>query len=145
MNQFDPNPRNPPAAIVADDLPLRSSIRMLLTVAGMEVREYRTAGEYLASRFRPHHCVIVDCPLAGIPDHRLCRALVRRRHPVPVVLLTDFPDIFHFAAIDRSDIRILHKPFQGDLLIATIKALTGAVPEDGSGPRAQRHPRRSAH
>lgn len=145
VNQLDLTIHPPRAAIVADDPSLRSSIRMLLTVAGMDVREYRTAKEYLACRFQPHHCVIVNCPVAGIPDHRLCKALARRSYPIPIVLLTDFPDVSHYAAIERPDVRILHKPFQGDLLVGTITTLTGAVPDDGPGVRTKRHPGRLLH
>lgn len=133
MNQIDRNPRNPPVAIIAGDPDMRSSIAMLLTVSGMEARGYRTAKEFMTARFQPHHCVVVSCPLPDIPDRHLCAALMRRTLPVPIILLTDFPDAFEFPAIDGATIQVLRRPFQGDVLLCTIKTLTGAASDDDSG------------
>lgn len=140
VNQLDQKFRNPPVAIIAGHPDLRSSIAMLLTVSGMEARMYRTAKEFMTTRFQQHHCVIASCPVPDVPDHRLCAALLLQRPPVPVILLTDFPDTSGLGAIDGEAVRILSRPFQGDVLLDTIEALTGAVSKDGPGrPGARDH------
>lgn len=133
MNQVDRNPRDPPVAIVAGDPDLRSSIEMLLTVSGMETRAYRTAKEFTTARFQPHHCVVASCPVPDVPDNLLCAALAMRTLPLPIILLTDFTDAFDFPGIDGETIRILRRPFRSDILLDTIKALTGAASGDGPG------------
>lgn len=133
MNQLDPNPQAPPVAIVARDPDLRSSIAMLLTVSGIQVRGYRTVKEFTNARFQPHHCVVASCPVPDVPDRHLCAALTLGTHPLPVILLTDFPDAFEFYAIDGITTRILHRPFRGDILLDTIKVLTGAASDDDPG------------
>ncbi len=133
MSRLDRNPRNPPVAIVAGDPDLRSSIAMLLTVSGMEARGYRSAKEFMTARFEPHHCVVVSCPVPDVPDRHLCAALMLPTLPVPIILLTDFPDAFEFPAIDGATIRVLRRPFRGDVLLDTIKVLTGPASHDDTG------------
>lgn len=145
VNRLVQKPPDPPVAIVAGDPDLRSAIAMLLTVSGMEAREYRTAKEFTIARFQPHHCVIASCPVPDVPDQHLCAALMLRRLPLPIILLTDFPDAFDVPVIDCESIRILHRPFRSDILLDTIKALTGPGSNDGSGGPGAQDQGRVAH
>lgn len=123
-------------ALVASDAALRSSVRLLLAVSGMEVHEYRTAEEFLATESRPFACLVIDCRLAGMPGQRLCLEAGRRDRHLPVVVLAACPAEFEFAKRLRPDIRVVGKPFQGDLLINTIEEAAGVDPDNRENDRA---------
>jgi FixJ family two-component response regulator len=116
--------------VVSDDA-LRSSVRLLLGVSGMDVREHRTARSYLATAPEPFRCLVVDCRLADMPGRRLCMQAVRHNEGAPIVVLTTSPEDFELAGLARPNLRIVRKPFNGDLLIDTIKEVT--VTREGDG------------
>lgn len=125
-------------ALVASDTALRASVRLLLTVSGMAVREFRTARDFLSDSSGPYACVVADWRLADMPACRLCRELDRRDPGLPVVVLAASPEALDVAGLDRKGIRVVDKPFNGDLLVETIAASVEHGPGnagEGHGPR----------
>ena len=99
---------------------LRSALRFLLLASGFHVREYRSAGEYLSAPVNPHHCVIVDCRLRDMPARRLCERIVGDEKALPVVALTDSPEEFQPCREANPLVRIVGKPFVGQVLIDSV-------------------------
>lgn len=123
-------------ALVTSDAALRSSLRLLLTVSGMDVHEYRTAQEFLAAGRGPYACLVADWQLADMPGYRMCaEAIVRDKH-LPVVVLAAFPEDVEAANGAHPGIHVVSKPFDGDFLINTIEYSAGTGPGHGPDDRA---------
>lgn len=141
MTNTEQNPQVLRVALIASDDALRSSVRLLLTVSGMTVDEYRTARQLLAAASASYACLVVDCRLADMPGHRLCMEIIRHNREVPIVVLAADLEAFEFVRTARPGIRVVSKPFAGDLLIDTIMRSTGSVPdhddENRPGPEAR--------
>lgn len=120
-------------ALVASDDALRSSVRLLLTVCGMQVDDYRTARQLHAARPASYACLVVDCRLSDMQGSRLCSEVIRLAHAVPVVVLSASPGVFDFARIARPNVRVVEKPFPGELLVDTIRQAAGGLPDHGEG------------
>lgn len=116
-------------ALVASDEALRASVRMLLTVSGMEVHEYRTAQQLLADGPASYACLIVDCRLSGMSGRRLCMEIIRHHCEIPIVVLAACPECLDFVKASRPSIRVVRKPFAGDLLIDTVTKSAGVIPD----------------
>lgn len=128
MNYPDQNRRKLQVDLVVADVALRSSLRMLLSVSGMEVREHRTARAYLATRPATRGCLVVDIQLADMRDRRFCIELVELSRHIPVVVLTSAPEDFELARCMSPNIRVIGKPFTSELLVDAVAASAGAVP-----------------
>lgn len=131
-------------ALVTSDAALRSSLRLLLTVSGMNVHEYRTAQEFLAAGPGPYACLVVDCQLADMPGHRICAEAAGHNKRLPVVILAAFPEDFEAANGAHPGIHVVRKPFDGDFLINTIEDSAGTGPGHGPEDRAPPDVRPSA-
>lgn len=140
MTNTDQNTGALRVALVASDDALRSSVRLLLTVSGMKVDEYRTARQLLAARPASYACLVVDCRLSDMHGRRLCSEVIRLAHAVPVVVLSASPGVFDFATVARPNVRVVGKPFPGELLIETVSQAAGGLPDrderNGTPPRA---------
>lgn len=120
MKYPDQNRRKPRVDLVAGDNALRSSIRMLLSVSGMEVHEYRTARAYLTARPAPPGCLVADWRPADMPGRRFCVELNELSRRIPVVVLTSSPEEFELAGSGYPNIRIIRKPFASQILVNAI-------------------------
>lgn len=132
--QTEQNPDVLTVALVATDDALRSSVRLLLTVSGMVVHEYRTAQAFLAADSGAYSCLVVDCQLADMPGRQLCMETIRQNGQVPIVVLAAAPEAFELTDAARAKVRLVSKPFEGELLIGTIEESAGAGPENREPP-----------
>lgn len=137
MTNTEQNPELLRVALIASDDALRSAVRLLLTVSGMTVDEYRTARQLLAAASASYACLIVDCRLADMPGHRLCMEIIRHNHELPIVVLAADPEAFEFVRTARPGIRVVSKPFAGELLIDSIMRSTADAPDHGDDNRVR--------
>lgn len=136
MKDIEHTPAARQIALVASDTALRSSIRLLLNVSGIAVREYRTAREFLAPEPAWYDCLVIDSQLADMQVYRLCLEANRRDERVPIVVLATSPDALEFAKLAISNLRVIGKPFESDLLVGMIIEAAAAGPKDGGGDLA---------
>jgi len=140
--QTDHNPGVLRVGLVASDDALRSSVRLLLAVSGMDVQQYRTAQEFLASGPDSYSCLVIDCQLADMSGHELCIEAIRQNARIPIVLLAASPEAFHLTDTTLANVRVVSKPFAGDVLTDAIEESAGAGSDDSgeSGTPPQVYP-----
>ena len=115
----------PIIAVVDDDISVRKSLDRLIRSAGLEVRVFATAEEFLNSRnLRKADCLILDIQLPGMSGIDLFRHLSLHKYEVPVVFITAHKSdeaAMSQAASDRT-VAYLIKPFTGDELLDAVAA-----------------------
>jgi two-component system response regulator FixJ len=113
-------------AVIDDDEAVLDSLRMMLSRYDFEVRTFKSAEDYLASREVEEPCCIVcDVRLPDMSGLELQAELQKRRSAVPIVLITGHGDIsMAVSAVKAGAYDFLEKPFSPDRLIEAIK---GAV------------------
>jgi two-component system, LuxR family, response regulator FixJ len=112
--------------IVDDDAGQRASLSRLMRVAGLEVRSFGSADEFLsahaASQF-DSGCVVLDVRMPGMGGPELQRAMLERHITLPVVFLTGYGDVpTSVDAMKMGAVDFLEKPVRGDALIATVRS-----------------------
>ena len=121
-------------AIVDDDDLMRSALEGLLKQAGLPVRTFASAEDFLSSG-QQHHtaCLIADIRMPGMTGLDLHRHLSVSGKLIPTVLITAYPDdSVRERAVAAGVIGYLSKPFEEDDLLACIRS---ALTHDRSGGR----------
>jgi RNA polymerase sigma factor (sigma-70 family) len=108
--------------VVDDDASMREAIESLLRSAGLAVRSFSSALEFLA---RPPHdapaCLVLDVRLPGASGLDLQRELAER-DPLPIVFITGHGDIrTSVRAMKAGAVEFLPKPFRDEDLLEAIK------------------------
>lgn len=112
-----------PVALVAGDDALRSSVALLLTVAGITVSTHRSIRAYLSAGQAPYGCLIIDYR-SGDPSMRgPFLDLLQRGEPIPIVAMTTAPEKLAADTAAYPNLRVVGKPFESDAFIDTIRAL----------------------
>jgi FixJ family two-component response regulator len=115
----------PLLAVVDDDISVRESLQSLIRSAGMAVRVFGSAEEFLNSAppNKPD-CLILDVRMPGMSGIELHRHLLARGCKVPVVFMTaygyDHPA--RSEASSGSTGAYLNKPFSDDELLDAVQA-----------------------
>ena len=126
----------PLITIVDDDISIRKSLDRLIRSAGLEVRVFATAEEFLNSpQPRKASCLILDVQLPGISGIELLHHLRLHKHNVPVIFITAHKsdEVAMSEAASDWTVAYLIKPFSGDeLLDAVNAALTWKPSKEGS-------------
>ena len=79
----------PLIAVVDDDVSVRESLDSLLRSAGLKVRVFGSAEEFLDAEPRSEvDCLILDVRLTGMNGFELHRQLLSRSWEVPVIFMT---------------------------------------------------------
>jgi len=120
MSDIESPPRQGAVALVAGDNALRSSLRLLLTVSGIQVQDYRSARDYLAATADPHRCLIADCRLPDMPGRGLCLEVIKRAPRTSIIILTASPEEFEFVRAARPNVCVLSKPFDVERLVDAV-------------------------
>ncbi len=113
--------------LVDDNEAFRTSTAWILEAADMEVREFAAATDLLSRltdlpAARPC-CIVTDMRMPGMNGLELMDALRREHVDMPVILITGHGDIpLAVEAMRHGAASVLEKPFDGELLIATIQA-----------------------
>lgn len=111
--------------IVDDAVSVRKSIGAVLETADIAVRDYGSAGEFLAD-FAPAEpsCIIVDHHMPDMTGLELLQHLRGNGIAVPVIVITGQGNpALEQKALMAGAVTMLHKPVDGDELITLIEAV----------------------
>jgi two-component system, LuxR family, response regulator FixJ len=110
--------------VIDDDEALRDSLTFLLRTARLDVLSYPSAAAFLdALPDAKLSCVITDVRMPGMSGIDLLRHLRERKISVPVIVITGHGDIpLAVEAMRIGAIDFLEKPFDDEVLIASVKA-----------------------
>src|SRR5882762_10763487 len=118
-----------PVCVVDDDASVREAVGGLLRSAGLTVKTFGSAREFLASpRLDAPSCLVLDVELPGLSGLDLQQELVRGNVQVPIIFLTGHGDIpMSVRAIKAGALDFLTKPVDvGQLLSAIEKGVAQA-------------------
>ena len=114
----------PLAAVVDDDISVRESLEGLIRSAGLEVRVFASAEEFLNSVHpRKADCLILDVRLPGMSGIELHRQLMARSCRVPAIFITAHGYDDRTRSQTHSDwtVTCLTKPFSEDELFDAVQ------------------------
>jgi FixJ family two-component response regulator len=110
-------------AVVDDEAPVRVALGRLLRLAGYQVAAFESGEQFLGS-LAEHQpaCVLLDVNMPGLSGLQVQARLLAERVALPVVFITasDDPTIDSHA-LDAGGLRVLHKPFGSDELLAAVR------------------------
>jgi len=117
-------------AIVDDDRQLLNALGKLLSSAGYKPELFASAEEFLsAAATSKAQCLVLDMQLGEMSGLELIRRLSADGVKLPVICMSgSLQDKFRRAAFALGCFAYLRKPFDPDLLIATLENVTGATP-----------------
>ena len=110
-------------AVVDDEAPVRVALGRLLRLAGYQVVAFESGEEFLASlALCVPACVLLDVNMPGLSGLQVQARLLADRVALPVVFITasDDPTIERHA-LEAGGLRVLHKPFGNDELLAAVR------------------------
>ena len=110
--------------VIDDDDAVRSSIVFLLETAGFAVLAFSSAVDFLknASDIAPG-CILTDIRMPEMDGLELQRKLIDQNVRVPVIIMTGHADVpVAIKALKAGAIDFIEKPFEPDVLIASIRA-----------------------
>jgi DNA-binding NtrC family response regulator len=113
---------SPLICVIDDESVIRESLSALLRSAGLTVRAFSSAQEFLANPpAETLACLVVDIQLPGISGLDLQRELARRGAQIPMIFITGYGDIpTSVRAIKAGAIEFLTKPFSDEDLLRAI-------------------------
>jgi FixJ family two-component response regulator len=116
----------PVVSVVDDDEPVRRAIDSLFRSVGFRVAAFASAEEFLGSEgLGRTECLILDLQMPGMDGLQLQRRLNLDGHRFPIVILTGHGDADMRARVmDAGAVAFLLKPFDGDMLVATVRRAT---------------------
>jgi DNA-binding NtrC family response regulator len=109
--------------VVDDDMSVRESLRNLIRSAGLSVRTFSSAQEFLTSQ-RPQvpSCLVLDVQLPGLSGLDLQQELAKANIQIPIIFLTGHGDIpTSVRAIKAGALEFLTKPFNDEDLLDAIQ------------------------
>ncbi len=115
----------PLAAVVDDDVSVRESLQSLIRSAGLEVKVFASAEEFLnAVHARKADCLILDVQLPGMSGIDLHRQLMARSCTVPAIFITahGYDDRTRSQTYSAWTVACLTKPFSEDELFDALQA-----------------------
>ena len=115
----------PLAAVVDDDISVRESLQSLIRSAGLEVKLFASAEEFLNSVHpRKADCLILDVRLPGMSGIDLHRQLMARSCKVPAIFITahGYEDRTRSQTYSDWTVACLTKPFSEDELFDAVQA-----------------------
>lgn len=115
----------PLAAVVDDDISVRESLQSLIRAAGLDVRVFASAEEFLNTpQPRTADCLILDVRLPGMTGIDLHRLLMARNCKVPAIFITahGYDDRTRSQTYSDWTVTCLTKPFSEDDLFDAVQA-----------------------
>jgi two-component system response regulator FixJ len=114
----------PVVFVVDDDDAVRQSIAFLLKTAGVTVREFGSAGQFLEILPQVNSgCLVTDVRMPEISGIDLLRTVRERNPDLPVIVITGHGDVpLAVEAMKLGATDFLEKPFDDELLIASVRA-----------------------
>lgn len=120
--------RPPLVAIVDDDEAVRDSLALLLRLHGCDARGFASGESFLEwAGTQPVDCVLLDLRMHGLSGLDVQAALGERGLDYPVIVLTAHGDVATTrTALKAGAFDFIEKPFDDELLLATIRAANEA-------------------
>jgi FixJ family two-component response regulator len=115
----------PLAAVVDDDISVRESLESLIRSAGLEVKVFASAEEFLnAAHPRTADCLILDVRLPGMSGIELHRHLMARSCKVPAIFITahGYDDLTRSQTHSDWTVACLTKPFSEEELFDAVQS-----------------------
>ena len=114
--------RTPVVSIVDDDDSVRTAMSSLVRSLGYEACLFASAEAFLASpRFDDTSCLIADIQMPGMSGLDLQSALQARRHRIPIIFITAFPEErIRKRAEAAGAVGFFSKPVDGHVIIGCL-------------------------
>ena len=117
-------PNEPIIHVIDDDEAVRDSLSFLLESAGMTVRSYDSARNFLAglASLEPG-CIVTDVRMPEMSGLELVRELNTRSCPLPVIVITGHGDVpLAVEAMRAGVVDFIEKPFDDTTILAALSA-----------------------
>ena len=114
----------PVVHVIDDDEAARQSLAFLLDCAGLAVRSYESAAEFLkAVPTMEHGCIITDVRMPGMSGVDLIGRLKALAVADPVIVITGHADVpLAIQAMKAGVADFLEKPFSDDAILGAVRA-----------------------
>ena len=114
----------PTVHIIDDDEAARDSLAFLLDCAGLAVRSYESAAEFLkAVPTMEHGCIITDVRMPGMSGVELIGRLKALAVADPVIVITGHADVpLAIQAMKAGVADFLEKPFSDDAILGAVRS-----------------------
>ncbi len=124
---MNPEPKTRLVAVVDDDESVRGAIHGALASVGLQARLFGSAEDFLDSELHSDiACLISDIELPGMSGLELQIKLAESGWRVPIIFITAFGDpMMRAQAMRAGATEFLEKPFDGDFLLDTVRAVLG--------------------
>lgn len=109
--------------VLDDDLSVREAVGSLIRSAGLSVRTFASAKDFLAGLHKESpNCLVLDIRLPDISGFELQQELASRDIQIPIIFLTGHGDIpMSVRAIKAGALEFLTKPFDDDHLLNAVR------------------------
>jgi DNA-binding NtrC family response regulator len=110
--------------VLDDDVSVREGVGNLIRSAGLKVRTFSSAQEFLTNlrKERPS-CLVLDIQLPDINGFQLQQELATKDIQIPIIFLTGHGDIpMSVRAIKAGAVEFLTKPFEDEYLLEAIRS-----------------------
>ena len=110
--------------VVDDEEPVRKAVERLLRAAGLAVKSYASAEDFLESgQVKGTGCLVADIRMPGMSGLDLLAELNRQRLPIPTILITAHGDEdLRMQAMRAGAVKFLPKPVDGATMLASVQA-----------------------
>jgi FixJ family two-component response regulator len=110
-------------AVVEDDESYRAAVRRLLKSAGLPVRSFASAEDFLKSgQQQETGCLIADIQMPGMSGLDLQAKLNAEHCPIPIIFITAHGDEeMRLQAMRAGAVKFLAKPFDGAILLESVR------------------------
>lgn len=111
-------------AIVDDDRSIQSALKDLIESAGLSVRSFASAEEFLKSGQRSETaCLVVDIRMPGMSGLELQAKLNAEGSRIPIIFITAHGNAeMKMQAMAAGALEFLSKPFDGEALLEKVRA-----------------------
>ena len=110
--------------VVDDEESVRKAVQRLLRAAGLNVRSFASAEDFLKSgELNATGCLVADIRMPGMSGLDLLAELNRQHLPVPTILITAHGDEdLRMQAMRAGAVKFIPKPVDGATLLASVQA-----------------------
>lgn len=121
--------QRPTIVVVDDDAAVRGSLKFSLEIEGFAVRSYPNAAALMQAEPNPTcSCLVIDQNMPGMSGLRLLADLRQRGVAAPAVLICGHVTAMVRQEAARAQVRLVEKPFLGNVLIDSIRAAMAGLP-----------------
>lgn len=113
----------PYVRIVDDEEDVRTSMALLLRLAGIDVRTYENAADLLENgEFETPGCLVLDIRMPGMDGLHLQETLIARHVDLPILFLTGHGDVDTAVTVmRRGAVDFIQKPPAPEVFLAAIR------------------------